>query len=220
MYTVSPPQSENELMARAASLSGKSLGQIARQMGILIPPSPRQAKGWAGALMEKYLGATASSLSEPDFQLLGVELKTIPLGRNHLPKESTYVCTVPLNDKRQARWETSNIRRKLACVLWLPIEADKAIPLAQRRIGRALLWRPDREQEAALRQDWQELMDMIRMGELDKISSRHGSYLQIRPKAANAKALTRTVNAAGEADLTLPRGFYLRPAFTRRILQG
>ena len=219
MDTVSPPQSEQELLARAATLTGKTLAQIARQIGVHVPDSQKRAKGWVGELMETYLGATASSLSEPDFQAIGVELKTLPVGLNYAPKESTYVCTVPLRHQQEATWETSNIKRKLAHVLWLPVEAEKTIPLHKRRIGRAFLWRPNAEQEAILKNDWQELMDMICMGELEQISSHHGTYLQIRPKAANARALTGTANATGEIDLTLPRGFYLRAGFTKKILQ-
>lgn len=214
-----PPVSIEELKQRAASLTGKTLRQVAQQMQIAVPDSQKYAKGWTGELMESYLGATAASLSEPDFQALGIELKTIPVGINRQPKESTYVCTVPLVNNIETRWETSNVKRKLSHVLWLPIEADKNIELDKRRIGQAFLWQPDEEQENILKQDWQELMDMICMGEIDQVSSSHGEYLQIRPKAANAKALTNSNNLAGENSLTLPRGFYLRPSFTKLLLQ-
>ncbi|PTI95482.1 DNA mismatch repair protein MutH, partial [Staphylococcus succinus] len=42
--------------------------------------------------------------------------------------------------------------------------------------------------------------------------------LQIRPKAANAKALTEAIGAWGERILTLPRGFYLKKNFTSALL--
>ena len=61
-------------------------------------------------------------------------------------------------------------------------------------------------------------MDMIAMGEVNKLSSRQGKYLQIRPKAADAKALSQTSMENGEASMTLPRGFYLRPDFTQILL--
>ena len=56
------------------------------------------------------------------------------------------------------------------------------------------------------------------MGELEQISARMGTVLQIRPKAANSRVRCRSVGAAGEAIVTNPRGYYLRPAFTQRIL--
>lgn len=50
------------------------------------------------------------------------------------------------------------------------------------------------------------------------VCARHGEYLQIRPKAANAKALTEAIGARGERILTLPRGFYLKKNFTSALL--
>ena len=49
-------------------------------------------------------------------------------------------------------------------------------------------------------------------------SSAHGEVLQLRPKAANSKALTEAVGAQGEPILTLPRGFYLKKNFTGALL--
>ncbi len=187
-------------------------------MGLTVPADQSHAKGWIGELMELCLGATASSRPEPDFQYIGVELKTLPINHIGKPKESTYVCTVPLTVEADISWSGSVVKRKLSRVLWLPVEADASIEFAQRRIGSAFLWSPDAQQETDLRTDWQEIMDMIHMGEIDKISSQHGKVLQIRPKAVNARALTKTATATGEPGLTLPRGFYLRTSFTHNLL--
>jgi DNA mismatch repair protein MutH len=63
-------------------------------------------------------------------------------------------------------------------------------------------------------------MDMITMGELEQITAHQGQYLQIRPKAANAKALRKGINSEGEEILTLPRGFYVRTKLTIQILRN
>jgi DNA mismatch repair protein MutH len=207
-----------ELLANAACLTGKSILQIANELGLRVPSSQKRAKGWVGEMIEIYLGATASSLPEPDFQHIGVELKTLPLDKNGKPKETTFVCTVSLNENTGGKWENSTVKRKLNRVLWVPVEADPRISLAQRRIGNPFLWGPSPEQEAELRTDWQELMDMISMGEVSKINSSQGKYLQIRPKAADAKALSQTSLENGESGMTLPRGFYLRSDFTQMLV--
>ena len=178
------------------------------------------AKGWGGQLLEGFLGATASSLPEPDFQQIGVELKTLPINKNGQPCESTYVCTVPLQNNLNLKWETSWVRNKLKRVLWLPVEGERDIPFAQRRVGMAMLWSPTPEQEQLLKQDWEELMDMVCLGRLDDISARHGEVLQIRPKAAHSRILSQSHSEDGSPGQTLPRGFYLRSQFTRQILQG
>ncbi|MEN8169849.1 MAG: DNA mismatch repair endonuclease MutH [Pseudomonadota bacterium] len=218
-YPPQPPQSEEELMQRANALAGRSLAAIADVMGVAIPQDLRRHKGWVGQLLERALGADAESLPEPDFRDIGVEMKTLPIDRNGRPRESTYVCTVPLDEGLEARWEQSWICRKLSRVLWIPVEAEPDIPLSQRRIGTPLLWSPDQAETQALQQDWEELGDMIRTGELESITARMGTVLQIRPKAANSRVRCQSIGADGEAILTHPRGYYLRPAFTHAILQ-
>ncbi|HEB87219.1 MAG TPA: DNA mismatch repair endonuclease MutH [Gammaproteobacteria bacterium] len=219
VFPAPPPQSETELLAQAQNLAGLTLGQLAAISGQDLPVSAQSGKGWCGQLLEQFLGASAGSRPEPDFTHIAVELKTLPLNAAGLPKESTYVCHVPLKDNRHLRWETSWVRLKLQRVLWLPLEGDTQIPFAQRRIGAALLWSPDAEQEARLKQDWEEHMDRICLGQLEIISARDGEVLQIRPKAAHSKVLSPSCGSDGAPAQTLPRGFYLRSQFTRTILQ-
>ena len=212
-----PPLSENELLESATRISGKTLQQLAQQQDMETPDNQLHHKGWVGQLLELSLGATAGSLPEPDFQHIGVELKTLPLSKNGTPKESTYVCAINLI-QIESQWKTSLVNLKLSRVLWLPVEADPDIPLAARRIGTAILWSPNEEQETTLRRDWEELMDMIATGELEQITAHQGQYLQVRPKAANTKVLRKGFNNEGDEILTLPRGFYLRPSLTKQIL--
>ncbi|WP_092995455.1 DNA mismatch repair endonuclease MutH [Thiohalomonas denitrificans] len=214
-----PPVSEAELMERCRVVAGRSLGQLAMQTGIQVPHDLRRAKGWVGQLVEAVLGADAASLAEPDFRAIGVEMKTLPLDTDGRPRESTYVCTVPLEQGISDSWTTSWARRKLARVLWVPVEADRELPVAERRLGTPFLWSPDPHQEEILRTDWEELMEMVCLGQLGSITARFGRALQIRPKAANARIMAAAIGPEGERILTNPRGFYLRSSFTLAILQ-
>jgi DNA mismatch repair protein MutH len=214
-----PPRSEDELLARATEMAGEPLAALAQGQGVSVPNESRRAKGWAGQLIEAYLGATAGSRSEPDFQLIGVELKSIPVSVQGEPRESTYVCTVPLIGEAARDWRESNVHRKLARVLWVPVISDADTAPGDRVLGWPLLWSPSAEEEAALEADWQELMDMVCLGELEHISAHHGTCLQIRPKAADSRARRWGIGESGEHVRTLPRGFYLRPSFTRAILE-
>ncbi len=214
-----PPRSEAELMERVLQISGQPLGALADQYDIQIPQDPVRAKGWAGQLLELILGASAASLPEPDFQLIGVELKTIPVTPEGKPLESTYVCNVPLEPGRAPHWETSTVWHKLARVLWLPVIVTQQATIAERQVGRGMLWSPDPAQTADLRQDWEELMDLVCLGELESITSHMGMVLQIRPKAANARSRRWGIGEQGERIRTLPRGFYLRSRFTASLLR-
>jgi DNA mismatch repair protein MutH len=214
---VSPPRTEADLLDRARAIAGLTVAELAAQMGVAVPPDLRSHKGWLGELVEQALGANAASLSEPDFVELGIELKTLPIDAQGRVVESTYVCTVPLQDTGQ-RWQDSCVYRKLRHVLWVPVETGEALPLAERRIGMPLLWRADPGTLGQLHADWEELMEMVCLGRLDELSARHGEWLQIRPKAANARVLGDTSDAQGQPARTLPRGFYLRTVFTNRLL--
>lgn len=217
---VPPPDSEGELLERALALAGRPLGELAAALGLEPPPDLRRAKGWVGRLIEAHLGASAHSLPEPDFQSLGIELKTIPVGLDGRPLESTYVATAPLKEDCAQAWEQSWVARKLRRVLWVPVEGSRELPLANRRVGTGLLWSPTPEQAAVLRADWEELMDMICLGELERLSAHHGTFLQIRPKAAHSRVRSQGVGEDGAPLLTVPRGFYLRTSFTASILEA
>lgn len=214
----SPPDSEAQLMAQAQRLAGYSLGELARLAGLPIPQDLKRDKGWIGLLLEVWLGASAGSKPEQDFAALGIELKTIPVDSQGKPLETTFVCVAPLTGNTGITWETSHVKHKLNRVLWVPVEGDRAIPLAERRIGSPLIWSPDEEEDRQLRLDWEELMDMIVLGQVERITARHGEVLQLRPKAANSKALTEAIGTHGEPILTLPRGFYLKKNFTGALL--
>jgi len=215
-----PPRSEAQLLARAEDLAGITLGELAGTLGTRLPADLRGHKGVVGELLERALGAVAGSRPVPDFETLGIELKTVPLGPDERPRESTHVCTVAFGELLGQRWADSTVRRKLARVLWVPIEAAPTVPLAARRIGAARLWSPTPDEERVLAADWEEHMELIATGRCDEIDGRLGTYLQVRPKAANRDALVGASDAEGRPAPTLPRGFYLRAAFTARILGG
>lgn len=222
MSTLAPlptsPKTQAELLAQAQRLAGYSLGELAAMAGIVTPKDLKRDKGWIGILLEIWLGASAGSKPEQDFAALGVELKTIPIDAEGRPLETTFVCVAPLTGNSGVTWENSHVRHKLKRVLWIPVEGERAIPLAERRVGSPLLWTPSAEEEHQLRMDWEELMDLIVLGQVERITARHGEVLQLRPKAANSKALTEAIGAQGERIMTLPRGFYLKKNFTAALL--
>lgn len=215
---VSSPENEGVLLERAQRLAGFTLGELAESGGLTIPQDLRRDKGWVGMLLERYLGASAGSKPEQDFADIGVELKTIPVDALGRPLETTFVCVAPLTGNTGVTWQTSHVRHKLQRVLWVPVEGDRAIPLSERRVGSPLLWSASKEEESLLQRDWEELMDMIVLGQVERITARQGEVLQIRPKAANSKALTEGIGENGQLIMTLPRGFYLKKSFTGALL--
>ncbi|MCC5880666.1 MAG: DNA mismatch repair endonuclease MutH [Idiomarina sp.] len=214
-----PPASTAELLHRARALAGMPLGWLAENAGWVTPLNLVRAKGWSGQLIELYLGASAGSKPEQDFPELGIELKTIPLTPEGKPLETTFVCVTPLTGLNGISWEQSNVRNKLRQVLWVPLDGRREIPPAERCLGMPVLWTPTAAQDALLKADWEEITEMIVMGQVQSITARHGQALQLRPKAANSKALTAAIGPNGERIETLPRGYYLKTSFTQALLQ-
>ena len=214
------PQTLEQLLSQAQSIAGLTFGELADELHIPVPPDLKRDKGWVGMLLERALGATAGSKAEQDFSHLGVELKTLPINAEGYPLETTFVSLAPLVQNSGVKWENSHVRHKLSCVLWMPIEGGRHIPLRERHIGAPILWKPTAEQERQLKQDWEELMDLIVLGKLEQITARIGEVMQLRPKGANSRSVTKGIGKNGEIIDTLPLGFYLRKEFTAQILKA
>jgi DNA mismatch repair protein MutH len=214
------PKSIQELMQRAEALAGLTLGEVAEVAHVKVPVNFKREKGWTGQLIELCLGASAGSKTQQDFVKLGIELKTIPIDEQGKPLETTYVCYAPLTNIASIEWLTCSVKNKIQQVLWVPIDGRREVAPQDRCIATPFLWTPDALQNHQLRTDWEELMEMIALGQIENITARHGQYLQIRPKAANGGVLTEAIGKNGQIIQTRPRGFYLRKEFTNKILQA
>lgn len=213
---VDPPRDVETLLARCEELRGLSVDEVARRAGCSVAGPAVRTKGKVGELLERALGATAGTSNEPDFVELGVELKTIPVRPDGRPRESTFVAAFALADVDSMEWETSSVRRKLACVLWVPIVHDDHA----RRVGRALLWSPSDDQVRVLRADFDELIGRIAIGGIEGLDARVGEALQLRPKAADGRRRSVALGPEGERIPSVPLGFYLRARFTERLLRA
>ncbi len=175
-----------------------------------MPEDPARAKGWVGQLVEDALGAAAASRPVPDFEALGVELKTVPVDAKGQPREATYVTAFPLTGEPD--FADTHLARKLERVLFVPVEAEPALPLQVRCIGSPLLWRPDEQQRAALEQDWRSFVARAAEVGIEAIGPRIGQALQVRPKGSSAED-TGWSDGPGGRRRVPRRGLYLRPGF-------
>lgn len=212
------PSSIEDLMRRADALRGKTLSAILASLGLAASHDPLRTKGSAGETMERALGATGGSTRVHDFPELGVELKTIPINVDGTPLESTYVCTLAVNDAETQEWETSWVRAKLARVLWVPTIGAHGLAWQERTVGTPLLWEPTDAQEDVLRGDFDDVVGLIGIGRIEELTAHRGRWLQVRPKAKDGSVRTMAYGADNEAIATVPRGFYLRARFTGALL--
>ncbi len=199
------PKTEEILMQRVHNLYGMTISELAQALKISVPYDIKWAKGFAGQLIEIALGATAGSNPVQDFPTLGIELKTIPITLNCSPAETTHVCTLHTDCSGQT-FEQSNFLNKIKKVLWVPIEGDKSIQLKDRHIGEGFLWEISPVDYQNLKIDWEEIMEIVCLGEVNKLSAHVGTWMQVRPE--------------GYLNGQKQYGFYLRKQFTQNILNN
>lgn len=214
------PTSEAALIERATALAGYRLGELAAALGWRVPPDLRHAKGWVGQLIERALGAPGDAAAEPDFAALGVELKTVPIDARGRPRESTFICSATLPTLAESSWRASSVYKKLARVLWVPVQAARGLSLSERRIGCALLWSPSAQEEAQLQADWEELAELVALGYVQSITARRGAALQLRPKGRDSAARTWAPDPDGGLSPAPVRAFYLRRHVVEAILSA
>ena len=217
-----PFADEGALLTAARGLAGYTLAELAKAVCQGLPAEPLRDKGFIGRVAERALGlhlhGVSPLLAASDFAALGIELKTLPVTAQLTPRESTFVCYVPLNQLTELAWEQSRVAQKLARVLFLPIESGAALKFGERRFGRAFLWSPTAQQTAVLRGDYEELARRVQEGHAEALNARVGQVLQLRPKAAHGSVRVRVTDGDGVPWRLQPRGFYLRASFTKQLL--
>lgn len=208
-----PPRNLEELRRRAADLAGREVRQLVEAfVSDAVIPSVR-TKGKLGQLVERALGASGGSAQAPDFPELGVELKTLPLDARGRPRESTFVSSFSLADAEHASWETSPVYHKLRHVLFVPVRTEDREP----RFAAPVFFQPTEAQDAIMRADFDDIIGMVAIGQVEDLSAHLGRWLQARPKAAHSRIRTRAYGSDGPL-YALPRGFYLRARVTAAIL--
>ncbi len=215
---IQPPETLMELKRRAQALAGKTIGELTENQTFTYPKNLKRHKGWQGQFIEWCLGADAGNRSEPDFRLINVELKTLPIDYEGNVQESTYVSVVNINKRLALKWSESVVYHKLQHVLWVPIARRKGDLTSQSTVATPFFWRPNQDELELLRADWENAMELISVGKVQQLTAKMGEILQVRPKAANSKVLTNHIDDKGEQAQTLPRGFYLRSQFTQKLL--
>jgi DNA mismatch repair protein MutH len=104
----------------------------------------------------------------------------------------------------------------VARVAWLPVQASPQLGLDRRRCGSALLWSPSPGDEATLRDDYQDIVELLSEGQ--RVTARTGAALQLRPKGRDARHLRRALDEEGAPARAAPRAFYLRRSFVDGLL--
>lgn len=216
---LSQPKTREELIRRLDLITGRSLSELAFLSGVDAPYNNRAGKGFAGQLTEIFLGADAGTLSEPDFTSLGIELKTLPVGFDLMPAQSTFLCMADLNPERFIPFEQSHLYHKLRHMLFVLLLAPKGAKITERRILGYFFFKPDAQTLNLFEQDYNEFNELIFNASARDIDGTAGNVIQMRPKAAASSEYIKVRDASGNFTTTYPRAYYLRPHFTKQLMQ-
>ncbi len=187
-------------------LEGKDLVSLASRYDVTVWKGDKKNKGWAGHVLERYLGLPINSAQSPNFG--SWELKVVPLKRlangNIVVKETMAITMIDAYNVANTPFEQSHLLAKL----------KKAVVCARlfesQSEDRSLLVRvaafdlQDRSTYDQVKEDYEETRNCILSRGFEHLTGAMGVLVQPRTKGAGHGSTSRA--------------FYARAQFVARIL--
>jgi DNA mismatch repair protein MutH len=196
----------SEAVTRLKQLEGLDLRPLADKHGVTVWSGDKKNKGWAGHVLERYLGLPINSAQSPNFG--SWELKIVPLKRNSngalQVKETMAITMIDAYNVQNTPFERSHLLSKLQ----MAVVCARLFESQQEE--RSLLVRVatfDLEKPAHLRQvreDYELVRETIRTRGFGALTGAMGVLVQPRTK--------------GPGHGSASRAFYARTGFVTEIL--
>lgn len=196
----------------AMKLEGKTLRQMT---GLDTIDDPRQRRGSFGnAVEEYYFKYDINNNQAPDFDKVGLELKTTPLKRNShgelVAKERLVITNIDYMEVISEGFEGSHFLEKVSDVLLITYLYEKDKSPLDYTIELVARWGLPEEDLPQIRHDWETVVDKVRSGHAEDISSSDTLYLEACTKAANSEVRRRQPFSAV---LAKPRAWALKASY-------
>jgi DNA mismatch repair protein MutH len=188
-------------------IKGRDLRQLADRLGITVFRGSRKNKGWAGHVIERYLGLPPGTGQAPNFgswELKVISLKRLQTGILAV-KETMAITMINPEDVRRTPFEQSHLKAKL----------DKILMIARiwenQQETRSILhgiYNFDLDNPDILRQvkaDYDLVRKTIIRQGFDYLTGAMGVFIQPRTK--------------GPGHGSTSRAFYARPGFLKQIIE-
>lgn len=193
-------------MRRINLLAGKDLRPIADEYKIPVWKNGHENKGWAGLVIEHYLGLPQNSRQEPDFG--DWELKVVPLRKdpegNLRVKESMAVTMLEPAEVIANKFEDSHLYDKLRSMVVVSRVWESPQELHSILHAAAEFDLDNPKIQAQVRDDYETIRAQIRNRGIDSVTGDLGKLVQARTK--------------GPGHGSTSRAFYARPIFVAHIL--
>ena len=196
-------QTKEQVLEKAETILHKSLRGVipAESLGIIeaqIGEYGMKRKGFLGDLIEKYFfDINPGNISEPDFKIAEVELKTTPLKKHSssklVSKERLVFSMINYDTVVNETWKLSSFLKKnksLLLMFYLWIE-NKSILDYEFKFVHLLNLLEDISDEDVfqIQKDWEYIVSKIKRGEAHLLSEGDTYYLGACTKAANSRVV-------------------------------
>jgi DNA mismatch repair protein MutH len=196
----------SEAMRRINQLAGKDLRPMADEYRIPVWKNGHENKGWAGLVIERYLGLPQNSRQAPDFG--SWELKVVPLRKdangNLRVKESMAITMLEPTEVLASRFEDSHLYDKLRSMVVVSriYESPEELHSILHAAAQFDLDTPKIREQVA--DDYEAIRTQIRKQGIDSVTGDLGKLVQARTKGRGHGSTTKA--------------FYARPIFVAHIL--
>lgn len=196
----------SEALRRINQLAGKDLRSMADEYRIPVWKNGHENKGWAGLVIERYLGLPQNSRQAPDFG--SWELKVVPLRKdangNLRVKESMAITMLEPTEVLASRFEDSHLYDKLRSMVVVSriYESPEELHSILHAAAQFDLDTPKIREQVA--DDYEAIRTQIRKQGIDSVTGDLGKLVQARTKGRGHGSTTKA--------------FYARPIFVAHIL--
>jgi DNA mismatch repair protein MutH len=195
-----------EALRRIRLLSGKDLRPLADQYRVTVWKNGRKNKGWAGQVIERYLGLPQNSLQAPDFG--SWELKVVPLvragGGAVRVKESMAITMIDAAEVVANKFADSHLYDKLRSLIVVARIFENVEDTASILHSAAEFDLDNPTIRKQVEVDYEAIREIIRLKGFEALTGDTGKYVQARTK--------------GRGHGSTSRAFYARALFVAHIL--
>ncbi|MDX6384668.1 MAG: mismatch repair protein MutH [Blastocatellia bacterium] len=195
-----------EAVRRLNLLAGKDLRAMADEFRIPVWKNGQENKGWAGLVIEHYLGLPPNSRQAPDFGTW--ELKVVPLNRdasgNLRVKESMAITMLEPAEVLASKFEDSHLYDKLRSMVVVSRIYENREELRSIFHAAAEFDLDNQKIRAQVANDYETIRTQIRNQGIGSVTGDLGKLIQARTKGRGHGSTTRA--------------FYARPIFVAHIL--
>jgi DNA mismatch repair protein MutH len=195
-----------EALRRIRLLTAKDLRSMADQYGITVWKNGKKNKGWAGHVIERYLGLPQNSRQAPDFGTW--ELKVVPLSRNVdgvlRVKESMAITMLEPSEVLSSEFADSHLHDKLRSLVVVARVFQNVEDTSSILHSAAEFDLDNPSIRKQVEDDYEAIRGVIRAKGVASLTGDTGKYIQARTK--------------GRGHGSTSRAFYARPVFVAHIL--